>query len=94
MRIYRRLGGWFISPSIKRHGFRGSASRYFVRSRGISLIGSEAHAIRVVRVVVVDVARVVDIPHVVRVAAIRRTQARIAAYSPISKLYVFIAFGI
>ena len=50
--------------------------------------------VRVARVVVVDVARVVDIPHVVRVAAMRRTQARITAYSPISKLYVFIAFGI
>ena len=73
MRIYRRLGGWFISPSIKRHGFRGSASRYFVRSRGISLIGSEAHAIRVVRVVVVvRVAVGVDIVEVVRIVTIRR----------------------
>lgn len=73
MRIYRRLGGWFISPSIKRHGFHSSASRYFVRSRGISLIGSEAHAQLVVRpVVVVRVAAGVDVVEVVRIVAIRR----------------------
>ena len=50
--------------------------------------------IRIVRVVVVDVAAGVDIPRIVRIAAISRTQAHIGggsiAYSPYYKSDTFV----
>ena len=53
-----------------------------------------AAPIRVVRVVVVDVAAGVDIPRIVRIAAISRTQAHIGggsiAYSPYYKSDTFV----
>ena len=45
----------------------------------LTIIHNRGEAITVARVVVVDVARRVDIPRIVRVVAVRRTQADVVS---------------